>query len=95
MSRRSAGTIHARAWRALRLVIFARDGWRCRVCGKAGRLEGDHVIPVQAGGDLWDRANLQTLCRGCHLAKSRREQAGGDPDHHELRAWREYIARLS
>ena len=93
MSRRSAGTIHTRAGRALRLEIFERDGWRCRVCSKAGRLECDHVIPVQAGGDLWDRANLQTLCRGCHLAKSRREQAGGDPDHPELRAWRAFLAQ--
>ena len=52
------------------------------------------MIPLHVGGEEWDPANLQTLCRGCHLAKSRRERAGGDPDHPELRAWRAYIARL-
>ena len=22
------------------------DGWRCRLCGKSGRLEVDHVVPL-------------------------------------------------
>ena len=39
-----------RRWRALRLFVFNRDGWRCRVCGRAGRLECDHVVPLHRGG---------------------------------------------
>ena len=60
-----------RRWARLRRVVFERDGWRCRTCGKAGRLEADHVVPISKGGDPWDMANLQTLCRGCHIEKHR------------------------
>ena len=63
------------AWRKLRLVIFRRDGYRCQKCGKAGRLEVDHVIPIHRGGDVWDAGNLQALCRGCHIRKSAGESS--------------------
>ena len=59
-------------WAALRLRVFERDGYRCRKCGKAGRLECDHVVPVAQGGAPYDPANLQTLCRGCHILKHTR-----------------------
>jgi len=62
-------------WKRLRRVIFDRDNWRCQSCGKAGRLECDHVIPVHKGGDFWDMGNLQALCRGCHIRKSASENA--------------------
>ena len=60
-------------WQRLRRRVLARDGYRCRACGKAGRLECDHVQPVQRGGAPWDVGNLQVLCRTCHLLKTRRE----------------------
>ena len=62
-------------WRRLRLAIFDRDGWRCVECGRAGRLECDHVRPVEDGGAWWAETNLQTLCQRCHLDKSRRERS--------------------
>ena len=51
----------------LRRRCLDRDGWRCRACGKAGRLELDHVVPLQAGGAAMDASNLQALCRRCHF----------------------------
>ena len=36
-------------------------------------MEVDHVVPLDKGGDPWDPANLQTLCRGCHVAKTAAE----------------------
>ena len=63
-------------WRSLRQDVFERDGRRCRECGKAGMLECDHRVPVSAGGDRWDIRNLQTLCRGCHMKKTYRENNG-------------------
>ena len=60
-------------WRRTHRQIFERHGYRCRSCGRAGRLECDHVIPLEAGGDPYDLSNLQALCRGCHIAKTRRE----------------------
>ena len=56
----------------MRLSILERDAWRCATCGRYGN-EVDHVRPIQHGGDPWDRDNLQVLCRGCHVRKTRRE----------------------
>jgi len=63
-------------WPAVRAKVLKRDGHRCRQCGKAGRLEVDHVRPLKEGGARFDMANLQTLCRGCHIQKTRTERGG-------------------
>ena len=86
-------TAERRRWERLRLEILARDGYRCRSCGRAGRLEIDHVTPISKGGDLWNPSNLQALCRPCHLRKTARER--GRPDHPEIAAWRAYLRDLS
>ena len=88
MSRHHA-RMPSRRWERVRRRVLERDGWRCRRCGKAGRLEVDHVVPVEAGGDPWDPSNLQTLCRGCHIAKSRAE--GTQPESPERAAWRQVL----
>ena len=75
-------------WARLRRAVFARDGYRCRACGRPGRLECDHIVPLHLAGAPWELANLQTLCRGCHVAKSRRELVRPDP---EREAWREIL----
>ena len=65
----------------LRRQCLERDGWRCRDCGKAGKLEAHHVKPLEAGGaDELD--NLRALCRDCHIETHRR------PEPPEVRAWR-------
>lgn len=55
----------------LRLQVFARDGYRCRLCGhKSAQLEAHHIIPIWARLDLaLDIDNIVTLCRTCHRAK--------------------------
>ncbi len=60
-------------WRQLRRQVFERDGWRCRQCGRAGRLECDHIRNWREGGPFWSMHNLQALCRGCHIEKTSRE----------------------
>ena len=60
-------------WERVRREVFDRDGWKCSLCGKYGRLECDHLVPLERGGDPWDLDNLQALCRRCHLGKSRDE----------------------
>lgn len=47
----------------------------CRACGSTTRLEVDHIIPVAAGGALYDHGNLQTLCHDDHAEKTRHERA--------------------
>ena len=94
MSRRhrTAGIYSGTRWSRLRRRILDRDGWRCRVCGKPGRLEADHVVPLERGGDAWDPDNLQCLCRSCHIEKTTRENTRPDP---EREAWRRLVSEMT
>ena len=71
-----------------RLKVFKRDKWRCTRCGKAGRLEAHHVIPLHEGGEYLDPSNIVTMCRTCHVRHHRRQPT---PDQIE---WMKYIADL-
>ncbi len=55
-----------------RHMILARDGFKCRHCGRGPKdgvkLHIDHKKPVAWGGTN-DPANLQTLCEQCNLGK--------------------------
>ncbi len=62
--------------------VFARDGWKCRLCGVdtprhlRGSIEHnapelDHVVPLSRGGPH-TYANTQCLCRSCNGFKSDR-----------------------
>ena len=80
--------VNPHRWAVVRRSVFERDGFRCRRCGRAGRLECDHVTPVQFGGDWWDASGLQALCRSCHFAKSRAESVTPNA---ERDAWLAYL----
>jgi HNH endonuclease len=61
-------------WDAARVVVFRRDRYTCRACGRRGRrrdLEVDHIVEIARGGASLQYDNLQTLCRACHRAKTR------------------------
>ena len=84
--------INARRWSDVRRTVFDRDGWRCVRCGRAGRLDVDHIWRLEDGGEPYDPENLQPLCsRPCHAAKTAQENGGPGP---ERLAWREYLADL-
>ena len=70
---RSHQRLNRKRWDATRRVVLDRDGFRCVLCGRAGILEVDHVIPMKRGGDVWQLDNLQSLCRSCHINKTRSE----------------------
>ena len=92
---RSHRKLNRKVWQRVRLVALERDGWRCVKCGKAGQLEVDHIKPMGEGGAAYDIDNLQTLCRGCHIAKTRAEMS---PVHDKLypkrRAWGKLVNDL-
>ena len=64
--------LRGKRWLALRRRVLDRDGWRCCACGRAGRLEVDHRLPLARGGSNRP-SNLQTLCFPCHRTKTRGE----------------------
>ncbi|HZY92137.1 MAG TPA: HNH endonuclease signature motif containing protein [Thermoplasmata archaeon] len=73
-SRRCRWSFHGRFfWDSARQFVLHRDRFTCRACGRRARkreLEVDHVLEIARGGALLDYANLQTLCRACHRAKT-------------------------
>ena len=86
--------LNACRWDAVRRAVFERDQFRCVGCGSAGRLEADHVTPLQRepGQDVYDPNGLQTLCRTCHIAKTTRENRR--PPAPAEAAWRKLVDEL-
>ena len=86
--------VNARRWAAVRRAVFERDGYRCVMCGRTGKLECDHITPLERepGQDVYDPNGLQTLCRACHIAKTAAENRR-ELTPAEL-AWRELVAEM-
>lgn len=54
--------------RAVKLLVFERDGHQCVRCGKTAYLHPSHVLPKGKYHNLrWELDNIKTLCLGCHL----------------------------
>ena len=70
---RAHAQLDRRRWQAVRIKAFERDGYRCTKCSRPGALEADHVLPLEQGGAEYDLANIATLCRRCHFAKTEAE----------------------
>ena len=86
--------LHARRWTATRRAVFERDGYRCVECGRAGRLECDHIRSLERdpAQDPYDPDGCQALCRQCHIEKTARENRR-EPTTAEA-AWRELVAEM-
>ncbi len=59
-------------WKAVRLQVLARDGYRCmiRLPGCTGRAtQVDHIVSMSNGGSRLDPANLRAACRSCNIAQ--------------------------
>jgi len=67
-------------WKRARLMHLAREPL-CRMCSKENRYtlanEVDHIVPLAIGGNRFDSANLQSLCRPCHQEKTREDRRKG------------------
>jgi len=53
----------------VKLLVWARDGGACVLCGSKKELHFDHIIPVAKGGGNVE-ANIQILCQPCNLKKA-------------------------
>ena len=90
---RNHAALDQRRWRFVRRQVLARDNWECQ-CGEGDTHYGnevDHKIPLKDGGAAFDLDNLETLARGCHIEKTRRENTRPDPARDE---WRELINQM-
>ena len=87
--------VNARRWDAVRRAVLKRDGFRCVMCGKSGKLECDHITPLQREPcqDPYDINGLQALCRTCHIEKTAHENRR--PLTPAELAWRELVAELA
>ncbi|MDF3810082.1 MULTISPECIES: HNH endonuclease signature motif containing protein [Rhodopseudomonas] len=93
--RYSAQVISSPRWKVVRLLAKRRDGFQCVKCGAAGRLEVDHIKSVRLAPDLaFDLANLQTLCKPCHSAKTKIE-VGFAPIDPRRQEWRDFVRALA
>jgi 5-methylcytosine-specific restriction protein A len=69
LRRKRQNRVYGSAWRRVRPMVLARDGGLCQL-----RLEGctaiatevDHIVPVDAGGALYDMDNLRSSCTHCN-----------------------------
>ena len=75
-----------------RRAVLGRDGWRCKECHRAGRLEVHHLIPVHRAPEReLDPSNVVVLCRTCHLGHTRKERQQVSS---QRQAWRELVEAL-
>ena len=74
---RSADPYHTARWTRL------SRAWRmehplCEECRKRGVIKSaqvvDHIVPWPVCEDFFDRANLQSLCSDCNIAKGNRDK---------------------
>ena len=72
------GFYQSSRWRVVR-AAFLRSNPLCVACSGAGEFIAaqvvDHVVPIKAGGERFDAANLQALCVPCHNRKTATERA--------------------
>ena len=73
----------------LRQQITERDKGICQICGIKPGIEIDHIV-----GSSREPANLQLLCRDCHLSKTERSLKKLTPAHPHYAEFRATIKRL-
>ena len=56
----------------MRRTILKEHPW-CQQCGVNMATDIHHVVALADGGDPYDKAQLQGLCKRCHSAVTARE----------------------
>lgn len=70
--RRAKRINYGQDWKARTMSVRARDGKKCQICGSTEHLAVDHIVPLRIS-QCNDLDNLLTLCKSCHLPKTRAE----------------------
>lgn len=72
--RGSRDLYRSKRWRVLARRVLREQSLCATFCGELAT-EVDHIVPVEDGGAMWDRNNLQGLCKSCHSSKTRHDVA--------------------
>jgi len=61
----------SKEWKGTRKEVLERDDHKCQSCGATrsesrDTLDVHHIIPIAAGGGVFDVENLVSLCQKCH-----------------------------
>ena len=83
-------SLNQKLWAAARRGELRAAGYRCRECGRPGRLEVHHKKPLEDGGSTYAPDNLRALCFPCHRSSHADERAKEVPGRLE---WRRELAR--
>lgn len=80
---------HRPEWHRLARVAKDKAGWRCERCASHGFLEAHHrsTDPQR----FYDLANIEVLCRSCHIEIHRRDYRPKSP---EIAAWDSLVKDL-
>ena len=80
-------------WQKFRLVILARDGYKCTIRAKGCTTEApimgghvDHIMPLSMGGQKYDPSNCRAACRHCNLTRAKLE-VKYSPEHKSISTW--------
>jgi 5-methylcytosine-specific restriction endonuclease McrA len=57
--------LYTEDWDVIRRNVYVRDGHRCVLCSKKGKLNCHHIIPVKISKDN-SMSNLVSTCDKCH-----------------------------
>ena len=84
-------------WARTRRRALGAAGWRCGNCGKSGRLECHHRVPLwrDPGQDPYDLEGIEVLCRRCHIRQTALERAERTPPSSAQARWEALVAALS
>jgi 5-methylcytosine-specific restriction endonuclease McrA len=61
------------AYKKVRLIVLARDGYVCYYCGQDANTV-DHIVSIKNGGDPVNPENLLACCKKCNSSKGSRSQ---------------------
>ena len=64
-------------WKALRKIVWSRDGRKCVRCSKPQKLTECHIDHIQSGKRGTNKLkNLRTLCERCHVLRADHRHQG-------------------
>lgn len=72
---RNQALYNSRKWRSVSDAFKAANPV-CMLCGVEPSYYTDHIVPINEGGNVWDKSNWQALCVTCNAKKTGKQRKG-------------------